>query len=240
MVTAPRRLTLALTALALAASAPACGGKQTEPEPPPYSLDDEGDDPDDGMTMQQEFGGMNEEKVNKAVEALYPALTRCLLTGQKRIDFLGGEVAFLVKVNTSGRAEAAHAERSTLGDFQAERCMLAELSASRWPKPVGGRIGLARTSIVFDPPADVRPPVEWSASDVASTLEAEGDALASCGRGGPFTVTAYIDTDGRVLGAGVAHADDSGEETAACLAGAVERIRFPSPGSWPAKVTFER
>jgi len=220
--------------------ASACGGKQApESKAPAYEIDDERDD-SGGVEMMQEFGGMNEEKVKKTIEKLYPSLSDCLMNGSKRVDFLGGEVAFLVKVNTSGQAEIAHAERSTLGDYASERCMLSELKKSRWPKPVGGRIGLARTSIAFDPPSDVRPPVEWSESDVQSALADHSSELAACGRGGPFEITAYVDTKGHVMTAGVAHSDDSGEEAASCLVQAVEGIQFGSPGSWPAKVTFRR
>jgi len=215
-----------------------CSSKQApEPKTSAVQLDDEPDD-SGGVEMTQEFGGMNEEKVKRTIENLYPSLSECLMNGSKRVDFLGGEVAFLVKVNTAGQAMAAHAERSTLGDFASERCMLGELKKSRWPKPVGGRIGLARTSIAFDPPSDVRPPVEWSESDVRDALEDHRSELQACGRGGPFEITAYVDTKGRVMTAGVAHADDSGEEAASCLVQAVEGIKFGSPGSWPAKVTF--
>lgn len=218
----------------------ACGGnKPPETQQPAYELDDERDD-SGGLEMTQEFGGMNEEKVKKTIEKLYPSLSECLMNGSKRVDFLGGEVAFLVKVNMSGQAEIAHAERSTLGDYASEQCMLAELKKSRWPKPVGGRIGLARTSIAFDPPSDVRPPVQWSESDVQRALDEHASELDACGRGGPFEITAYVDTKGRVMTAGIAHSDDSGEEAASCLVQAVEGINFGSPGSWPAKVTFRR
>jgi len=226
--------------LALPSLLVACGGKQApEAQSPAYEVDNEEDD-SGGIEMMQEFGGMNEEKVKKTIENLYPTLSECLLNGSKRVDFLGGEVAFLVKVNTSGVAEIAHAERSTLGDFASERCMLGALKKSRWPKPVGGRIGLARTSIAFDPPSDVRPPVDWSESDVQKALAENDGELAACGRGGPFEITAYVDTKGHVMTAGVAHADDAGEEAASCLVQAVEGIQFGSPGSWPAKVTFRR
>jgi len=240
---APGLLATGLLAPGLLATgllAVACGGKQApEAAAPGYEIDHEQDD-SGGMEMMQEFGGMNEEKVKKTIENLYPSLSECLMNGSKRVDFLGGEVAFLVKVNTSGVAEVAHAERSTLGDYASERCMLDTLKKSRWPKPVGGRIGLARTSIAFDPPSDVRPPVDWSERDIQKALAENDGELAACGRGGPFEITAYVDTKGRVMTAGVAHADDSGEQAASCLVQAVEGIQFGSPGSWPAKVTFRR
>lgn len=216
----------------------ACGSKQQEVKQPNYELDDEDEDRLGGIQVMQEFGGMNEEKVNKTIERLYPSLSDCLMKGYQRVEFLGGEVSFLVKVNLQGEAEAAHIEQSTLGNYQAEQCMLVKLKDSRWPKPVGGLIGLARTSIAFDPPADVRAPVEWSENDISQVLSDARNQLRTCGPGGPFSITAYVKTNGSVLSAGVAHSDDRGHDTAACLVDAVQNLKFPSPGSWPAKVTF--
>ena len=216
----------------------ACG-KQAATEAEAPSADDDREEGDaGGMEMIQEFGGMNEEKVNRTVKKLYPSLSECLMKGFERVDFLGGEVAFLVKVNSAGVAESALAERSTLGDYESERCMLETLKASHWPKPVGGKIGLARTSITFDPPGDVRPPVVWSSDDVKEALQEHSADFAACGPGGPFEITAYVATSGRVLAAGISHDDDAGEATASCVIQAVEGMTFASPGSWPAKVTF--
>ncbi len=237
--TSVRGLFVALVSI-VAWTVTGCGGDPKETKKPGYEIDDERDDSNGGMEMMQEFGGMNEEKVSKTIEGLYPSLTDCLMKGYERVEFLGGEVAFLVKVNLKGEAIAAQAERSTLGDFQSEQCMLGKLKDSRWPKPVGGKIGLARTSIAFDPPADVRAPVEWSESDIATVLSEADSELTGCGRGGPFSVTAYVNTRGKVMSAGIAHADDNGDDVAACIVGVVQHIKFPSPGSWPAKVTFRR
>jgi len=44
---------------------------------------------------------------------------------------------------------------------------------------------------------------------------------------------------GKVLSAGVAMSSKDGEENANCLAKALVNMKgLPSPGSWPAKVTF--
>src|SRR5690606_8891045 len=100
------------------------------------------------------------------------------------------------------------------------------------------KIGLARTSITFDPPSDVRPPVVWSSDDVKEARQEHSTDFAACGPGGPFEITAYVATSGRVLAAGISHDDDAGEAKASCVIQAVEGMTFASPGSWPAKVTF--
>jgi len=221
----------------------ACGGGQSKgPETAPQVEAEDEEEEDDGMEMMQEFGGMNEEKVTRVFKNLAPDLANCLTVQSEDERYLAGDVAFLVKVDRSGNAVAAHAETSNLGSYQAERCMLNILKTSHWPKPVGGLIGLARWSIGFDAPGDVRPPVSWTSADVGETLSSEQNTqkLATCGGGGPFEITAYVAPSGKVLSAGVGHSDDNGEQTAECLVEAVRGITFGSPGSWRAKVSFTR
>jgi hypothetical protein len=221
----------------------ACGGSQKKAaeSTTPVEVDDEEESEDD-MEMMQEFGGMNEEKVTKVFKGLAPRLADCLTTQSTNEPYLAGDVAFLVKVDRNGQAIAAHAEKSNLGSYAAESCMLEILKGGRWPKPVGGLIGLARWSIGFDAPSDVRPAVDWSASDVSSSLSEERNrsALGQCGGGGPFEITAYVAPSGKVLSAGIAHVDDQGQATAECLVEAVQNMTFSSPGSWRAKVSFSR
>jgi len=221
----------------------ACGGSQKKAaeSTTPVEVDDDEESEDD-MEMMQEFGGMNEEKVTKVFKGLAPRLADCLTTQSADEPFLFGDVAFLVKVDRSGNAIATHAEKSNLGSYAAETCMLEILKSSHWPKPVGGLIGLARWSIGFDAASDVRPPVDWSANDVSSSLSENKNqsALSQCGSGGPFEITAYVAPSGKVLSAGIAHVDDQGQSTAECLVEAVRNMTFSSPGSWRSKVTFSR
>ena len=103
-------------------------------------------------------GGLNEEKVDKTFQSALSDFQRCIDDGAKRVEFLGGSVSFLVKIDTHGKVDHAHLEKSTIGDRDTEKCMLDSLRAKRWPKPVGGEHGLARKSFDFDPPNDVRAP----------------------------------------------------------------------------------
>lgn len=230
-----RRLGLASLVLVFTA----CSHSPPPAEEPKYEIDNS-EESSGGPEMMAEFGGMNEEKVSRVFKNAQPELAACLMKGYERVEFLGGEVRFLVNVNLSGRAESAFIEGSDLGDYETERCMLSHLTEKKWPKPVGGKIGPARSSIAFDAPPDVRPPVQWGSGDVRETLAHGSSSLGACGGSGPFVVTAYVSTTGSVLSAGVAHSDPSGDGAAECLVKAIRSLKFPSPGSWPAKVSFER
>ena len=193
-----------------------------------------------GVRTSSEVGGMNEEKVDATFKSSLGGLQACLEQGSSRVEFLGGSVNFYLKIGATGRIEHAHLEQSTLGDRTTERCMLDSLRGKRWPKPVGGDVGLARKSFDFDPPSDVRPPTDWEESEVRETVDKLHGKFKDCKRGRlrGFSATAYVAADGSVLGASVTPPDEEGEEHVDCLTEVIREATFPSPGSWPAKVSF--
>ncbi|HET9929191.1 MAG TPA: AgmX/PglI C-terminal domain-containing protein [Polyangiaceae bacterium] len=219
-----------------------CGGS----EPPPETPDHAAHAPrqhrrgNGAVGVASEIGGMNEERVDATFKRSLDALQECLNKGSERVEYLGGSVAFFVRVNSEGKAEHVHLERSTLGDRQTEKCMLSTLRARRWPKPVGGMNGLARKSFEFDPPSDVRPPIDWDPENVKKGLDKISDKLTECKEGdsGKFEATMYVSAEGSVLAASVTPPDEAGESSVDCLVDALRSASYPSPGSWVAKVSF--
>ncbi len=227
-------------ALALALFAVGCGGST----PPPKTSDEPVEEPhaDHGPVPQvsAEIGAMNEDDVTRTFQTCLGGLQKCLDAGAKRVEYLGGSVGFAIKVGQDGQLSDARLEQSTLGDHDTEQCMLDVLRSKTWPKPVGGKTGLASKSFDFDPPNDVRPPTDWSADRVGDTLSSVSSKLDDCKKSasGNFTATVYVDTHGNALSVGVAPPDQDGEAAVECLIGVLKDAKYPSPGSWPAKVTF--
>jgi hypothetical protein len=234
------RAVLVSTSVAAAASA-GCGGSAQPPQAsdPSVASDDRRSDRQ-GMAVGSEIGALDEEQVDDTFRKSLRELQGCLNAGAQRVEFIGGAVAFYIEVDQSGRLEHAHLERSSLGDRQTESCMLSALRGKAWPKPMGGEKGYARKSFDFDPPNDVRPPTAWSETDIADVLGDLGQTISSCknGSSGSFQATMYVGTEGDVLGVGVTPPDGSGEASVDCLVEALRSATYPSPGSWPAKVTF--
>jgi hypothetical protein len=127
-----------------------------------------------------------------------------------------------------------------MGDRATERCMMTSLRSLSWTKPVGGEVGLARKSFDFDPPNDVRPPTDWAEEDVRPAVKKMNGKLRDCKSNGRsrFHATAYVAADGSVLAASVTPPDEAGEGDVDCLVDVIRETTFPSPGSWPAKVSF--
>ena len=187
-----------------------------------------------------EIGALDEGKVENAFSGSIKALQACLNSGAKRVEFIGGSVGFFVKVDASGHLSHAHVEQSSIGDRETEKCMLDALKSRSWPAPVGGEVGLARKSFDFDPPNDVREPVEWSADRVSDGLSDKSSEIQKCKKDAPgtYAATMYVNTNGTVLSAGIAPPDERGEDAVDCLVSVLTHTKFPSPGSWPAKVSF--
>ncbi len=228
------------TALLTLLSLSACGSPPP-PEPPhqeeaPAHARRSGPVPD----VSAEIGALDEAAVTRAFNASLDGLSTCLAEGARRVEPLGGNVAFFVRVDATGAVAHAHLESSTLGDRATEQCMLRAIAAQRWPKPQGGQAGLARKSFEFDPVNDGRPPTTWSPDRVAQTLAQAADTIAQCKQAvsGSFEATVYVDTDGKPLGVGVTPPDEAGDAATDCLVEALRALSYPSPGSWPAKVTF--
>ncbi len=233
-----RLLELSCLLLPLTASL-ACG----ESTPQSKTADDAPEIQEEGRgsrpTVSSEIGGLDESKVNAIFESSLSGLERCLHQGSSRVEFLGGSVSFFVMIDTSGKVEATYLEKSTLGDRDTEKCMLDALRAKSWPRPVDGDHGLARKSFDFDPPNDVRPPADYDQEHLSKALDKISGKLASCkSGGGSYEATIYVATDGSVLAAGVTPPDKDGEESVDCLVSTLKSASFPSPGSWPAKITF--
>jgi hypothetical protein len=220
----------------------ACGGGSEAPAPKLASdaVQVDSDDHLHGVSTSAEIGGLNEDEVEAVFKGALGALGKCLDSGSERLEFLGGKVSFSIKIDRSGKASHIHLEQSTLGDRDTEKCMISALRSRSWPKPVGGDVGLAKKSFDFDPPNDVRPPTDWDPENIEKGLEKLGDKIAECKSqsSGDFEATAYVSTEGTVMAASVTPPDEAGESAVDCLVETLRAGSFPSPGSWPAKVTF--
>jgi hypothetical protein len=99
-----------------------------------------------------------------------------------------------------------------------------------------------RNTFDFDPSPDVRDAIPWGADRIARTLASARPKLGQCTQGAPgrYRATVYVQTNGTALSAGVAPPDERGEGGAAdCVVDVIRALKFPSPGSWPAKVMFD-
>src|SRR6185503_4990806 len=94
-----RRAAVLCGALALTA---ACGGETPEPRTPEHEEAARPDKQRPSIATSAEVGALDEAKVSQAFRGALKDLQRCLKDGTGRNELEGGEIAFLVKIGSSG------------------------------------------------------------------------------------------------------------------------------------------
>jgi len=236
-----RSSTVLLAALAIAAAA--CGGSEPEPTAPRSEVTKtvEHPKPKQRLSMSGQLGSLDEHKVDETFNRLMPKFGACLAQGASRVEFIGGHVRFFVRIGLDGSAKWAYLSESSIGDRDTERCMLVAAKSTRWPIPLEGE-GQAQKGFDFEPSPDVREAVSWGPERVSKPLASARPKLGRCSEGarGKYRATVYVQTDGTAMSAGVTPPDERGETAAVdCIVDVIRGMKFPSPGSWPAKVMFD-
>lgn len=196
------------------------------------------EEPQDGLQIEGLMGTIPQEQVNRTLQPRTEAFARCFAQGGN-VDFLEGDIRLSFRIRTDGSVLWVYPSRTSIGHRAVERCIVERARGVQFPRPRGGEAEFT-WGFGLDAASDVRPPVAWSAADVASVLSAQGASLRSqCGGQGGFQVTAYVDRGGQVMAAGASAPDDATAEQLDCVASGVAGWRMPDPGSYPAKVTFD-
>jgi len=224
--------------LAALASACACGGS-----PPPEAeapKEHESHEAKLQLKTKSELGTVDPDAVQAVFHKLADRFADCQKRGLDRVEVLAGDVKFFLRIGEDGSAKWSYLEGgSDVGDSETEKCLLGAVMGAHWPRPDGGDAE-ARYSIEL--PATGRAATDWSPDKVAAALGKQGGAIDRCkgGASGTFHATMYVGPGGHVLSAGVVTATKDGDDKAACLVKVLEGLKgLPSPGSWPAKVSFE-
>jgi hypothetical protein len=190
------------------------------------------------LRTRSELGSVDPGAVQAAFHRLEDKFVACQSKGLERVEVLSGNVKFFLRIGEDGTAKWAYLEDgSDVGDRDTEKCLVDVVMGARWPKPDGGDAE-ARYSIEL--PAQGRPASDWSPDKVAAALGRHGDAIDRCkGGASGFHATMYVGPGGRVLTAGVVASRKDTDDQAECLVKVLEKLKgLPSPGSWPAKVSF--
>jgi len=191
--------------------------------------------------VSQELGQIDPALADRAFERVKPKLLACQTQGLKRLDYLAGDAKFFARIDASGKVRWIYLEESTLGDRDTERCVLDVLTGAPWPAPVGGEAEVQK-GFGFDL-QDAREPAAWGPEKAAAASSIAG-AVKRCRDGKsepPFQITVYVEPDGshgKVASVGVATRTKEAAAQSDCVAAAARGLRFPSPGSYAAKVTF--
>jgi hypothetical protein len=218
----------------------ACGS--SEPASEPEVAESSGheaarEESPDELAVSGLKGTLSQDEVQNALEPRMPKFARCVQKRAGAVEWLAGSIELSFRVAVDGSVAAVFPTRSSMGDRDTERCALDVARATRFPKPHGGE---AEFTWSFEVPLDgeIRPPVDWGA-DAAGVFLSEhaSQVTASCGPGS-YAVTAYVDTEGKVVSAGAAAGSEAEAEQLDCVLEVVRAFSFESPGSYAAKIQF--
>lgn len=195
-----------------------------------------------GPSVSNELGEIDQKDAERAFSSAEGAIASCHKKGHGKIEYLAGDIGFLVRLGEDGKVRYVVIESSNLGDRATEKCMVDALVATKWPTPKGGEAE-ARKMLSFTP-GDAREPSNWSADKVAAVVKDKSDAVNACKKGAnaQYHVTAYVEPsgkDGKVQSLGVAASSAEAMAGADCVVDALKGAKMPSPGSYAAKVTFD-
>lgn len=224
-----------------------CGGavptlEEPEAATPSTSSPPASEEPPPAMQVEGILGTLSRDEVQRGIDRRMSRFIACFSQRYDALEVLGGEIELAFRINVEGGVRWVRASRSTLGDRATERCLVSAAEGARFRPPRGGEAEFS-FPLHMQPPDDVRPAVSWPASRVDAALSRYGrDLLASCrppGAGGGYQVTAYVARPGRVIAVGVTADDAALDESYDCVVEQVTSWELPSPGSYPARVSFE-
>jgi hypothetical protein len=226
-------------ALVVGLLAAACGGEEPQPKQPEAKREA----PQKAVPLvaktSSELGSVDAGAVKRAFAALDDKYMDCQRRALDRVEVLAGSLKVFLRIGPDGATKWAYLEESDLGDRETEKCLLDVITAAQWPKPDGGDAEVRHS---FELPLQsARPPSDWSSDKISSALGKSGEAIDKCKAGADtsYRATMYVGPGGKVLSAGIATSTKEGEARADCLSKALMKMKgLPSPGSWPAKVTF--
>lgn len=211
-----------------------CGPKAPAQEPEPTA---EPIEPKPQLQTYGEFGVLDEAQVRATFERVWKGpMTACQRSGG---DNISGVTLVRMRVNHSGQLKWVYFKETNLADQKVQACMLDALRAETWPIPEGGEDGLAEQELPFGDYAS-RAPIEWDPDKVQPAVQKNANALRACRKGatGDFLASAIVNTNGFVASVGVQQPDETADDAASCMVQVLGGIKFPKPGSWPAKVSF--
>jgi hypothetical protein len=225
--------------LSIGCTTAACGQKAEEAVPAVSESSGSERAPEDhgGLSISGLRGTLSQDEIQGALEPRMPKLSRCMQKRLGAVEWLSGEVKFQFRVAVDGSVATVYPSQSNMGDRETERCLLEVAKATRFPQPHGGEAEFS-WPLEVPPDPEVRPPVPWTLENAGDLADQVAELKAQC-PGGPYSVSAYIDTEGKVVAAGGAARDEASAAQLDCISSAVSAWSFESPGSYAAKLTFD-
>lgn len=173
------------------------------------------------------------------LEASKAQLKKCYEDVSSRLRFLSGHVELKMFIGTDGKARRIITQKSTLGSYEVEHCLVASLAKLSYP-PAKGGLGEITYPMDF---AAMIPSTPLSADQAAEQLDKEKKKLLACSAKakkpqGPdkfapleaVKMTGYVAPGGQVAAVGFSSPKDPLDDgLVACLDSKARSLKLPDP-----------
>lgn len=177
-----------------------------------------------------EHGVISAEEAQRAVMQRWTALSRCYGEAGEAMTFAGGSVTMRFVVSRTGTTTDVRVAESRLGNFAAERCLIAVGRTVTFPRPQGSATATVDYSLEFRATGEL-PVMELGAERITSELPGLLSHLAGACAGlgaDELMATLYIGARGVVRSVGLATDTAVEPEAAACVAAAIHQWTAPA------------
>jgi hypothetical protein len=220
---APLPLVAFLLGSCASAPEPAPEGGKLDPSWRPGQSRLPGSEDEDGLTLEQSKGALDQRDVDRVLDQQVQSLTPCYEHAGTAQRYAGGDVKLRFFVASSGEVSNVLVVESDVGNFEVERCLVTEGRRLKFPPPRGQRATDFEYSLRFQASGEGRV-IEWDDDVLAKDVAHLSGQLAGCGSLGPKPVRAvvYIQPGGAIGSVGLACGGPIDLNASAC---AVEQIR---------------
>lgn len=199
-------------------------------EPPPRRRDD--------IQISGLKGTIDAAAVEKALGKKTRAVEACRRQHIGSFSYVGGDITFFFEIGMDGVPTKVFIEKSQLGHWQMEACILGVAKSLKFVKPKGGKAEVRYSMALADNGTKAS---DWDEDKAKPTLKKKRRALRACRKGGKpksFTLTFYVLPGGSVKTVGVASSVALPAGFAACVSKVVTAQTFADPLGSVARATY--
>lgn len=201
--------------------------------------------PSEDIQVSGLLGMLSDEEIGEPFHEQWNEIVQCYETVKNRshLWYLGGRVELKFRVGASGNTETAFVVSSSMGNYEAEHCIVAVAQKLHFAAPHGGAVAEFTYPIDFRSHAAVRSWEPQRAVPPIQTQKRRRD-VAECRQRGKaamppqLSLTLYVVPGGRVASAGLAADAPIDDQLALCLISKTQHWRFEDPLGAIAKTTF--
>jgi hypothetical protein len=193
----------------------------------------------DGIAISGLKGTIDAAAVEKALGKKTRSIAACRRKHIGSLSYVGGDVTLFFVIGMDGVPTKVVLEKSQLGHWEMEACILGVAKGLKFVKPEGGKADVRYTMSLANNGTDAK---NWDADKAKRTLQKKRRALRACRKGGrpkSFTLTFYVLPGGSVKSVGVVSASALPAGFAECVAKVVVAQTFPDPLGSVARATYE-